>query len=195
MTTMPVEMYTDGSCLKNPGVGGYAYIIKYYLETEGDDSSMPQPQVLEKNQGYRLTTNNRMEIMAVLYGIHEVINMIKDGTLAGTAQLNVWSDSEYVVNSISQHWIDRWKEKNWMTAGWNGKPPAPVKNKDLWELITEALSELKDLGTTMRIQHVKGHNGDEFNERADKLAVAASSGTNHVIDEVYEKTTTVYNKR
>jgi len=71
MISMPVELYTDGSCLRNPGAGGLGFLIRYYDEI--DDQSMPEEKIIEGNQGFRLTTNNRMEIMATLYGIKKVI--------------------------------------------------------------------------------------------------------------------------
>lgn len=182
-TTMPVEIYTDGSCIKNPGPGGIAYIIRFYEESEG----IPTPQVTEHNQGFRLTTNNRMEILAAIYGITEVISKINNQTFEGVGQINLYTDSEYLANAINQGWLSRWIQNNWMTSGFRGAAPKPVKNKDLWEQVTGLQDQLKQMGLNFTIHHVKGHNGDEFNEKADKLAVAASTGTNHIIDEVYEK--------
>lgn len=182
-TTMPVEIYTDGSCIKNPGPGGIAYIIRFYEESEG----IPTPQVTEHNQGFRLSTNNRMEITAAIRGITEVISKINDQTFEGVGQINLYTDSEYLANAINQGWLSRWIQNNWMTSGFRGAAPKPVKNKDLWEQVTSVQDQLKQMGINFTIHHVKGHNGDEFNEKADKLAVAASTGTDHIIDEVYEK--------
>lgn len=182
-TTMPVEIYTDGSCIKNPGPGGIAYIIRFYEESEG----IPTPQVTEHNQGFRLSTNNRMEITAAIRGITEVISKINDQTFEGVGQINLYTDSEYLANAINQGWLIRWIQNNWMTSGFRGAAPKPVKNKDLWEQVTSVQDQLKQMGINFTIHHVKGHNGDEFNEKADKLAVAASTGTDHIIDEVYEK--------
>lgn len=185
-TSMPVEIYTDGSCLRNPGPGGLAYIIRFY-EEPANDLDAPTPQVTEHNQGFRLSTNNRMEIMAAIYGLTELISKINDHSFEGVGQINLYTDSEYLANAINQGWLNRWMQNNWMTSGFRGSNPKPVKNKDLWEKVTDLQDQLKRLAVNFTIHHVKGHNGDEFNEKADRLAVAASNGTNHIIDEVYEK--------
>lgn len=193
MTTMPIELYTDGSCLRNPGAGGLAYIIRYW-EVKGD-TDLPEPKTIEGNQGFRLTTNNRMEIMAGIYGLNFIIDQINSGTFSGVTQINLTSDSEYFCNAINQKWINKWMENNWMTSGFKGSQPKPVKNKDLWEQVIEIENKLKSMNITLTVAHVKGHAGHEFNEKADKLAVAASTGTNHIIDEIYERTTNVINGR
>lgn len=185
-TTMPVEIYTDGSCIKNPGPGGIAYIIRFYEQPE-NETDLPISKVTEFNQGYRLSTNNRMEITAAIQGIGEVISKINDQSFDGVNQINLFTDSEYLANAINQGWLTRWIQNNWMTSGFRGAAPKPVKNKDLWEQVSAIQDQLKQMGINFTIHHVKGHNGDEFNEKADKLAVAASTGTNHIIDEVYEK--------
>lgn len=193
MVTMPVELYTDGSCLKNPGAGGWAYVIRYWDTPEGSD--LPNPTVLENKQGFRLTTNNRMEILASIEGIRRVISMIKDGTLQGATQLDVYSDSEYLCNTVNQRWIDRWQDNNWMTSGFRGSQPQPVKNKDLWEQVLEVKKELQSLSINLTMTHIDGHAGHEFNEKADKLAVSAShDSTNHLIDAVYESTAKILNR-
>lgn len=193
MITMPIELYTDGSCLKNPGTGGYAFIIRYWDTPEGSD--MPNPTLLEFKQGFRLTTNNRMEIMAGIEGIKKVIEMIKAGTLNGATQLDVYSDSEYFCNSVNQRWIDKWQENNWMTSGYRGSQPQPVKNKDLWEQVIAIRKELQSISINLSLTHIEGHAGHEFNEKADKLAVSAShDSTNHLIDTAYESTAKILNR-
>lgn len=196
MISMPVELYTDGSCLRNPGAGGIGYVIRYWEDKEGGD--LPEVKMIEGNQGFRLTTNNRMEISAGIYGITKVISLVEDGTLSGISQLNIVADSEYFCNAINQRWINKWMQNNWMTSGWKGSKPQPVKNKDLWEQVINLQNKLQQMRINMTISHVHSHdkiNGNEFNDKADKLAVAASSGTDHIIDEVYEKTTNVVNRR
>lgn len=193
MSNMPLELYTDGSCLKNPGAGGLAYIIRYWEPTE--ENEMPKVNVIEGNQGFRLTTNNRMEIMAGLYGIRAIIDNITSGKFQNVSQINLSTDSEYFCKAITMKWINKWVQNDWMTSGFQGSQPKPVKNKDLWEQVLEIQNQLHSMGITLTISHVKGHNGHEWNERADNLAVAASTGTNHIIDEVYEKTTQVKNMR
>lgn len=186
---MPIELYTDGSCLKNPGVGGYSYVIRYWVD---NSEGIPEPTVIDGNKGYRLTTNNRMEIMGILAGVDKVIDMINNLELKDVHQINAYSDSEYVCNAINQNWIYKWANNNWMTSGFKGDPK-PVKNKDLWEKIIEMQNKIKNLNIVFTISHVDGHSGHEFNERADKLAVAASNGTTYDVDEEYEKTTNIKN--
>ena len=193
MITMPIELYTDGSCSKNPGPGGLGYIIRYWEQKENSD--LPEPKTIEGNQGFRLTTNNRMEIMAAIYGINNIIDLINNGTLSGATQLNVTSDSEYLCNAINQRWITKWVENNWMTSGFQGRQPKPVKNKDLWEQIVNLQDKLKSMNINFTITHIKGHAGHEFNERADQLATAATAGTNHIIDQIYENSTIVITRR
>ena len=184
MVTMPIEIYTDGSCAKNPGPGGYGYIIKYW--ESNSDSDMPKLNTIEVNQGYRLTTNNRMEISAALKSMEDVVKRLVDGSFM-ICQINLFSDSEYLCNAINQRWINKWQNNNWMTSGFQGRNPKPVKNKDLWEQVINVMNDLKNRNVNITISHVKGHNGDEFNEKADKLATSATADTTHyLIDEGYE---------
>lgn len=195
MVTMPVELYTDGSCLKNPGAGGYGYVIRYW-ETTGEDGDLPEAKSIENKQGYRLTTNNRMEIMASIAGVNNVIELIRSGQFSGVSQLNIISDSEYLCNAVNQRWIDKWQENNWMTSGWKGSQPQPVKNKDLWEQVLKYKKDLQELGVNLTLTWVKGHDNTEFNEVADKLAVSAShDSTNHLIDTMYEQNSPILNRR
>lgn len=195
MITMPIELYTDGSSLKNPGASGLAYIIRYWETVEGND--MPQSKTEEGNQGFRLSTNNRMEIMAAIYGLKKIMEMVDTNpSFTGASQINLSSDSEYLCNAINQKWIQKWQQNNWMTSGFQGRQPQSVKNKDLWEQVVDIQNSLQSHGIVLTVTHVKGHSGHEFNEQADKLAVAASmDGTKHLIDEVYERTMTSYNRR
>ena len=195
MVNMPVELYTDGSCLRNPGAGGYSYIIRYY-EEPSDANAKPEEKVVEFCQGYRLTTNNRMELLGGISGLNAIISMVKDGTLEGCPQIILGTDSEYFAKAINQRWIAKWSSNNWMTSGYQGQQPKPVKNKDLWEQVLAVQNLLSSMNINLTVQHITGHNGHEFNERADKLAVSAShDSNNHLIDAVYEQTTPQYNKR
>lgn len=183
---IPVELYTDGSSLHNPGPAGLGYLIRYWAPAEGD--TMPEPQVIEGNKGFRLSTNNRMELMAGIYGLRECIKNITDGTFKEVSTIILQSDSEYFVKAINQGWITKWQNNNWMTSSFGGKKPKPVKNKDLWEEFTALQGQLKAMGVALNMTHIDGHSGHEFNERVDKLAVAASNdSTNQIRDEVYEK--------
>ncbi len=138
-----VELYTDGACSGNPGPGGWAYILRH--RASGSER--------EANGGERETTNNRMELTAVIEGL---------AALSRPSSVDLYSDSQYVLNGLKT-WMAGWKKKGWKTAN-----KQPVKNRDLWE-------RLDELKTTheIRFHWVKGHNEHPENERADKLAVEA----------------------
>lgn len=190
--TMPVELYTDGSSLRNPGPSGLGYIIRYWVP--GEDPDVPVVKEIEGNQGFRLSTNNRMEIMGGIYGLNKIIEKIKDGTIK-TNQINLQSDSKYFCNAVNQGWITKWQNNNWMTSAFKGKQPGPVKNKDLWEKVLDIQRELQSMSILLTLTYIEGHAGHEFNERTDRLAVAAStSNDNQLIDEEYERTVSSYNK-
>jgi ribonuclease HI len=133
-----VIIYTDGACRGNPGPGGWGAVLSYKDKTK------------ELYGGERETTNNRMELLAV-------INALEALNKPCTVQLN--SDSKYVLQGITE-WLDNWKKRGWLTAS-----KAPVKNEDLWRRLDAA-----------RLPHdidwlwVKGHSGDKGNDRADQLA-------------------------
>ncbi len=133
-----VDMYTDGACKGNPGVGGWGVLLR-----AGDTEK-------ELFGGERLTTNNRMELLAVIEGL---------SALSRPAQVRVHTDSQYVQKGISE-WIASWKRRGWRTAD-----NKPVKNQDLW-------TRLDAIAATHKIEWVwvKGHAGHEGNERADSLA-------------------------
>lgn len=141
-----LEMYTDGACSGNPGPGGWAWVLVL------DDDVLAQNSGFEKN-----TTNNRMELLAVIYGLeHCKQNPQKEKTL------HVFTDSSYVQQGIST-WIHNWKKNGWKTA--NKKP---VKNQDLWQ----RLDNLQE-NFSIEWHWVKGHANNKFNNLCDKLAVNA----------------------
>jgi ribonuclease HI len=133
-----IRMYTDGACEGNPGPGGYAAI----LDRKGKRT--------EVTGGERQTTNNRMELLAVIAGLR---------SLAEPSVVSVVTDSQYVAKGMTT-WIHGWRRKGWKTAS-----GSPVKNRDLWE-------ELDALGRRhrLRFEWIRGHNGHPENERADMLA-------------------------
>lgn len=138
-----VEIYTDGACSNNPyGNGGYGTII-----VDGDAQQ-------ELSGGFQHTTNNRMEMMAVIAGLE---------ALEDACEVTLYSDSQYIVNSVNKGWVYRWKANNWMR---NKKEPA--LNVDLWKRIL-GLCETHNV----TFQWVRGHAGHPENERCDQLAVAA----------------------
>lgn len=153
--TKSVELFTDGSCLGNPGPGGYAAVLQY-----GD-------KVKELSKGFRLTTNNRMELLATIEGLN---------ALTRPCTVSLTTDSQYVRQGITQ-WIHNWKKRNWKTAN-----KQPVKNADLWRALDEAASRHQ-----IEWHWVKGHAGHPQNERCDELARAAASGDDLAIDEEYER--------
>lgn len=137
-----IIMYTDGACSGNPGPGGYAAILMY-------EGNVKEVSGFEKD-----TTNNRMEITAVIKGL-EIIKQPCD--------IEIYSDSTYVVDSIEKGWLFSWEKKNWIKAD-----KKPVKNVELWK---EMLKYLKI--HSIKFIKVKGHSDNEYNNRCDKLAVEA----------------------
>ena len=152
MVKPKVKIYTDGACANNPGEGGFGIILMYQTS---DNKTVSK----EFSKGYKLTTNNRMELLAVI----EALNILKK-----PCEVELYSDSKYVVDAINQGWLDNWQAKNWKLNTKN-----PVKNIDLWEeyLISQKPHDIKFIW-------VKGHNDNEFNEKCDKLAVQARSSDN-----------------
>ena len=147
-----IYIYTDGSSRGNPGPGGYGVIIKY------------QDSFKEISQGYRQTTNNRMELLAVIVGLENLKSLYKD-------QITLFSDSKYVIDAIEKGWL-----KNWLKTDFKGK-----KNSDLWKRFWEVYKKYQ-----VSFHWIKGHNGHPENERCDKLALS-SSYKNLLIDDYYEK--------
>lgn len=145
MTERPlVQLYTDGACSGNPGPGGWAYILRHPATGKEREAS----------GGERETTNNRMELRAVIEGLSALKN-------PSTVQL--YSDSRYVLDGLKS-WLPGWKARGWKTAG-----KKPVKNQDLWEHLDELASR-----HTVRFHWVRGHSEHPENERCDALAVAAA---------------------
>ena len=154
---MLVTIYTDGAARGNPnGPGGYGTVLRY-VDTRG------QLHRKELSQGYVKTTNNRMELMAAIAGL-EALNR--------PCQVELYSDSRYLVDAFNQHWIDSWLRKNWT----RGKDE-PVKNVDLWQRLLRAMEPHE-----VTFHWVKGHNGHEENERCDVLATSAADGEDRIPD-------------
>ena len=146
-----VMIYTDGAARGNPdGPVGYGTILQF-VDAKGTLHER------EYSAGYRKTTNNRMELMAVIIGLE---------ALTRPCEVEVVSDSKYVTDAFNQHWIDGWLKKNWKTS-----TNKPVKNIDLWKRLLKA----KD-GHHVKFIWVKGHDGHPENERCDLLATTAADG-------------------
>ncbi len=156
---MKVSIYTDGAARGNPdGPGGYGTVLEY-VDSKGELHTK------ELSQGYKKTTNNRMELMAVIAGL-EALNR--------PCEADVYSDSKYVVDAFNQHWIDGWLKK-----GWNRGKNEPVKNVDLWKRLLAAKEKHQ-----VKFIWVKGHDGHPQNERCDQLATSAADGSSLVEDAV-----------
>jgi len=151
-----ITLYTDGSALNNPGPGGYGVII--------EDAGGRR----ELSAGYRLTTNNRMELLACITGLE---------ALKEPSAVALYSDSQYVINGITKHWARGWRRR-----GWKKSDGTPALNPDLWQRLLD-LCDTHDV----RFVWVRGHAGNPGNERCDALAVAAASSGNHRIDAAYER--------
>ena len=155
LTKSEIVMYTDGACSVNPGRGGYGVLLQY-----GEHRR-------ELSGGFRKTTNNRMELLAVIEGL---------SALRRRCEVTVFSDSKYIVDAVNKGWARRWQAN-----GWRRNRTGKALNPDLWARLL-ALLDAHDV--TMR--WVKGHAGNPGNERADALATAAASGRDLAIDAAYE---------
>jgi len=147
-----VTLYTDGACSGNPGVGGYGAILVHV-----DSNGIKHEK--EFSQGYKMTTNNQMELLAVIVGLE---------ALKKPCNVTVYSDSKYVVDAFNNKWIEGWISKGWKTAN-----KSAVKNAVLWKRLLEAKKS-----HDVEFIWVKGHAGHEYNERCDALAVSACKKDN-----------------
>lgn len=147
-----IRIYTDGAAQGNPGPGGYGVILKY------------KDYVKELSQGFRRTTNNRMELLAVITGLEAIK---KDGI-----PVSIYSDSQYVVKAVEEGWIWGWEKKNF----------AKKKNADLWMRYIPLHKKFKP-----KFHWVRGHAGHAENERCDYLAVKAATSPGLLVDEAYEQ--------
>ena len=137
-----VVIYTDGACSGNPGPGGWGTILMY------------KDIKKEINGGVKQTTNNIMEITAVIEGL----KMLKY-----KCEVEIYSDSAYVVNAFNNHWREGWMKKNWINSS-----KEPVKNKELWQELYNLVKQHE-----VKFIKVKGHSDNEYNNRCDELARAA----------------------
>ncbi|MBQ3658472.1 MAG: ribonuclease HI [Bacteroidales bacterium] len=146
---MDIIIYTDGASRGNPGPGGYGVVL------------LSGPYRREISEGFKSTTNNRMELLAVIIGLEA---LKKDGM-----NVTIYSDSQYVVNSVEKGWVFGWVKKNF-----KGK-----KNSDLWKRFLEIYNRHK-----VKFVWIKGHNETKENERCDRLAVAAALDKANLKDDV-----------
>ncbi len=151
-----VVIYTDGGSIDNPGPGGYGVVI------------IKNSTIQELSKGYRLTTNNRMELQACIAGL---------SAIEKPASIVLHSDSRYVINGITKGWAEKWRANGWMRT-----KTEPAQNPDLWERLLELCAK-----HDVQFKWVKGHAGIAGNERCDELATQAAKGTRLAVDRVYEK--------
>ncbi len=151
-----IVVYTDGGSINNPGPGGYGVVI----EKDGTRQ--------ELSGGFRHTTNNRMEMMAAIVALRELHNCGK--------KILLFSDSSYLVNGITKGWARKWRRQ-----GWRKSDGQPVLNVDLWQELLQLLDDVD-----VSFNWVRGHAGNELNERCDRLAVAAARQGDMPIDVLYE---------
>ena len=145
-------MYTDGAASGNPGPGGYGVLLQY------------GKHVKELSEGYRLTTNNRMELLAVIVGLEQL--------KTPDSEITIYTDSKYVCDSVDKGWVFGWEKVRFKKK----------KNPDLWIRFLKIYRQHK-----VRFQWVKGHANIPGNERCDRLAVEASQKSTLLIDEGYEQ--------
>lgn len=163
---MNVTIYTDGSARGNPGPGGYGAVL-CYTDPTGETHER------ELSQGFRNTTNNRMELLAAIVSLE---------ALKRPCDVMLYSDSQYLVKAFSDHWVDGWISRGWKTTG-----KKPVKNVDLWQRLLRAMEP-----HTVDFVWVKGHAGHDMNERCDALATAAADGEDLLVDEGFEGEATLF---
>ncbi len=151
-----VIIYTDGSCLGNPGRGGYAAVL------------LSGKLRKEISQGYKLTTNNRMELMAVVESLRTVKRHKK-------YSITILTDSRLIVDAINKNWL-----KSWMKNGWKKSNKQPVLNQDLWQMLDEQMQFHE-----VKFSWIEAHVGIKENERCDELGKQAASGDNLLEDSAY----------
>lgn len=152
-----ITIYTDGGCINNPGPGGYGAVI------------VEKGKKQEISGGFRLTTNNRMEMMAAIMALRHFTGRRET--------ISLFSDSSYLVNAINKGWL-----KKWQANGWKKSDGGDVLNADLWCEILQLLEN-----TRVHFHWVKGHAGNPLNERCDRLAVTSARKKNLPVDEGYEQ--------
>ena len=156
---MDITIYTDGAARGNPdGPGGYGTVLQF-IDSKGELHEK------ELSAGYKKTTNNRMELMAVIVGLE---------ALTKPCNVTLVSDSKYVTDAFNQHWVEGWIKK-----GWKRGKNEPVKNVDLWKRLLEAMKP-----HNVTFKWVKGHNGHPLNERCDFLATSAADGSELLDDNI-----------
>lgn len=151
-----VTIYTDGSSKGNPGPGGYGIVLMYGSHRR------------ELSRGFRRTTNNRMELLAVI----DALTALKE-----PCDATIYTDSRYVADALNKGWLKSWQARNWRKAD-----KKPVLNVDLWKALLPLLDKHQ-----VTFKWVKGHNDNPENERCDRLAVTAAEGSDLTVDTTFER--------
>jgi ribonuclease HI len=151
-----ITIYTDGACIGNPGPGGYGVVLRHGTYRK------------ELTGGFRLTTNNRMEIMAAIIGLR---------ALKRKCTVTVYTDSQYVVDSIMKGWAQRWQ-----VQGWKRNKKERAINPDLWEQLLTLCAQ-----HNVRFEWIRGHAGNVENERCDYLSMQAARQPDLLVDTGYEQ--------
>jgi ribonuclease HI len=146
-----VKIFTDGACSGNPGPGGYGVILKY------------RDIIKELSQGFKKTTNNRMELRGIIAGLDH---------LKEKCHVIIYTDSKYIIDAIQKGWAIRWQKNGW----WRNKEQKAL-NVDLWQILLSLLEKHE-----VTFEWIRGHSGHPENERCDRLAVTAISAKNLIDD-------------
>lgn len=159
---MNIKIYTDGACKGNPGPGGWGCILSTVLNSG-------KIYEVKHSGGYRLTTNNRMELAAVIFGLMSING--------GGHSVEIISDSKYVCDAFNKNWIDSWRKNGWK------KSSGALPNADMWKTLWNLVS----MQQNVKFNWIKGHAGHPYNEECDRLAVYTSNDINNLsIDTGYE---------
>jgi len=156
-----ITIYTDGACRGNPGPGGYGVILEY-VDAAGSVFRK------ELSQGYKVTTNNRMEVLAAITGL---------SALKEPCKVALYSDSKYLVDAIEKGWLRKWQRNDWYR---DAKRKEKAKNVDLWMRLSELLGK-----HSVEFRWVKGHADNPYNNRCDELAVAAALNKENLLEDTY----------
>ncbi|MCL2042524.1 MAG: ribonuclease HI [Treponema sp.] len=161
LTYSPLKIFTDGGCSGNPGPGGWAYIIV-------QETFQGHTLLAEEFGGEKATTNNRMELIAVINSLQTLKNRnASERNASVPRKAVVYTDSQYVQKGITE-WIHKWKQNSWRTSD-----KKSVKNQDLWVELEAISGELTLQGVTLNWEWVRGHSGIEYNERCDRMTQQA----------------------
>jgi ribonuclease HI len=150
-----VQIHTDGACRGNPGPGGYGVVLSSGRHR------------LELSEGFRKTTNNRMELLAAIVALEQ---------LKQPCRVTLWSDSRYLIDAMTKNWLRGWKARGWKTASRQA-----VKNRDLWQRLEAAAADHQ-----ITWKWLRGHAGHDENERCDELAATAADGRHLAADHGFE---------